>query len=215
MTAEATATRDADPATRRRVAARLRRELHRINARDFFPPPQREQATRAVDDLAAETVTERPAQPAIRARPVKWATRARIHVDRAASAWLIRRFVDPDAEFVFVTDPADVPPDATAFDMRGVALSHHHGTLHLRNRADPASTSPPTPRWRRSGASSTRPTSPTSTFDAPVAAGLDVLIRGLTLTHDTDQATLAVTDRLFDGLYEHLRQRLLRGRPPA
>jgi hypothetical protein len=51
---------------------------------------------------------------------VRWATRARIHVDRAACAWLIVRFIDPDAEFVFVHDPADVPSGATPFDMRGV-----------------------------------------------------------------------------------------------
>ena len=68
VTAEATATGDADPATRRRVGARRRRELHRINARDFFPPPQREQATRAAQELTAETVTQQPAQSAIRAR---------------------------------------------------------------------------------------------------------------------------------------------------
>jgi ChrB, C-terminal domain len=54
------------------------------------------------------------------ATPVRWATRARIHVDRAACAWLIVRFIDPDAEFVFVHDPADVPSGATPFDMRGV-----------------------------------------------------------------------------------------------
>ena len=36
---------------------------------------------------------------------MKWATRANIHIDRAACAWLIRRHIDPDAEFVFVTDP--------------------------------------------------------------------------------------------------------------
>jgi hypothetical protein len=58
---------------------------------------------------------------------MKWATRATIHIDRAACAWLIRRHLDPDAEFVFVADAAEVPPDATAFDMRGVELSHHHG----------------------------------------------------------------------------------------
>jgi len=43
----------------------------------------------------------------------------------------------------------------------------------------------------------------------PVAAGLDVLIRGLTLTGSDDQATLAITDRLFDGLYEHIRRPVL------
>jgi len=48
-------------------------------------------------------------------------------VDRAACAWLIRRFIDPEAEFVFVDDPDEVPPDTTPFDMRGAELSHHGG----------------------------------------------------------------------------------------
>ena len=42
-----------------------------------------------------------------------------------------------------------------------------------------------------------------------------MLIRGLTLTSPGDKATLAITDRMFDGLYEHIRQRLLTGRSPA
>jgi hypothetical protein len=58
---------------------------------------------------------------------VRWATRAGMDVDRAACAWLLRRFVDPEAEFVFVDDPDNVPADATAFDMRGAELSHHEG----------------------------------------------------------------------------------------
>ncbi len=58
---------------------------------------------------------------------MRWATRAHCHIDRAACAWLIRRFIDPEAEFLFVDDPADVPADATPFDMRGVELSHHGG----------------------------------------------------------------------------------------
>ena len=58
---------------------------------------------------------------------MKWATRRHCHVDRAACAWLIRRFVDPEAEFVFVDDADEVPVDATPFDMRGVELSHHSG----------------------------------------------------------------------------------------
>ena len=56
---------------------------------------------------------------------MKWATRAGVHIDRAACSWLIRRFLDPDAEFVFVADPAEVPAGATPFDMRGVELGHH------------------------------------------------------------------------------------------
>lgn len=51
--AEAADTRAADPAARRRVGARLQRELHRIEARDFFSPPERDTARHAVEDLAA------------------------------------------------------------------------------------------------------------------------------------------------------------------
>jgi len=145
---------------------------------------------------------------------MKWATRQRVHVDRAACAWLIRRFVDPDAEFLFVTDPADAPPDATGFDMRGVELSHHGGRcsfetalLHFDLTTDPA--------LEEIGHIVHEADLADETFDAPIAAGLDALIRGVGLTSETDEETLAVTDRLFDGLYEHVRRQLLSDRPPG
>jgi len=53
VAAEAAAMRTADPAARRRAVARLRRELHRIQGRDFFTCPQREAARRALEHLAA------------------------------------------------------------------------------------------------------------------------------------------------------------------
>jgi len=56
---------------------------------------------------------------------VRWATRGGVHVDRAGCAWLIRRFIDPDAGFSFVDDSADVAQDAIPFDMPGVELAHH------------------------------------------------------------------------------------------
>jgi hypothetical protein len=52
-------------------------------------------------------------------------------------------------------------------------------------------------------------------FDAPAATGLDILIRGLTLTSDADEATLTATNQLLDRRYECLRQHLLTGRPPS
>src|ERR671914_610060 len=58
---------------------------------------------------------------------MKWATRAGVHVDRTACAWMIRRFIDPDAVFVFVHDPDEIPADATPFDIRGAELSHRGG----------------------------------------------------------------------------------------
>src|SRR2546421_13129588 len=54
----------------------------------------------------------------------RWVTRPRPHVDRIASAWLIKRFIDPQAVFVFA-QPAEFPKDAIAFDAPGVELSHH------------------------------------------------------------------------------------------
>src|SRR5207245_1836079 len=54
----------------------------------------------------------------------RWVTRPRPHVDRIASAWLIKRFIDPQAVFVFAP-PAEFPKDAIAFDAPGVELSHH------------------------------------------------------------------------------------------
>ena len=106
---------------------------------------------------------------------MKWATRSGVHVDRAACAWLIRRFIDPDAEFVFLADPA---------------LEEIGHIVHEADLADEC-------------------------YDAPAAAGLDVLIRGLTLTSGSDHDTLTTTGRLFDGLYEHTRRQLMTGRPPA
>src|SRR5262249_29149533 len=61
-------------------------------------------------------------------RRMRWATRPGCHVDRAACAWLIRRYLDPQAEFVFVEELEDVPADASAFDMRGAELGHHNGS---------------------------------------------------------------------------------------
>lgn len=96
---------------------------------------------------------------------MKWATRSGCHIDRAACAWLIRRFLDPHAEFVFVDDPEDVPADATPFDMRSVELSHHGGdcsfeTFLRRYEFDD-------PCCGTSLASSTKPSSPTSATTRP------------------------------------------------
>ena len=54
----------------------------------------------------------------------RWVTRPRPHVDRIASAWLIKRFIDPEATFLFA-EPAAFPADAVAFDAPGVEFSHH------------------------------------------------------------------------------------------
>ena len=143
---------------------------------------------------------------------MKWATRTRPHVDRVACAWLIRRFIDADAEFVFVDDPDDVPTDATPFDMRGADLSHHGGDcsfetfLHRYDLADPV-------LWELAKVVHEADLAD-ERYDAPEAAGLDVLMRGLSMVRSDDEL-LALSAPLFDGLYEYRKRALLTGREPA
>jgi hypothetical protein len=143
---------------------------------------------------------------------VRWATRAGCHVDRAACAWLLRRFVDPAADFVFVDDPSDVPDGSTPFDMRGVELSHHGGDcsfetmLHHFGLDDPV-------LWdlarivHEADLADER-------FDSAEAPGLDVVCRGLSMVRGDDEV-LAITAEVFDGLYEYRRRALLLGREPS
>jgi hypothetical protein len=143
---------------------------------------------------------------------VRWATRAGCHVDRAACAWLIRRWIDPDAEFIFVEDPGDVPGDATPFDMRGVQLGHHGGDCTFETMLRHFGLDDPV-LWdvarivHEADLDDER-------FVAPEAPGLDVIVRGLSMVHDDDRV-IAVSVDVFEGLYEHRRRALLIGREPS
>jgi hypothetical protein len=143
---------------------------------------------------------------------MRWATRAGCHVDRATCAWLIRRFIDPGATFVFVSDPDEVPDDATPFDIAGAELSHHgddctfETMLHRYSLEDPVLADVARIVHEADLAD--------ERFDAPEAAGLEVLCRGLSMVCSDDEI-LAVTRPLFDGLYEHRRRALLAGRKPS
>ena len=143
---------------------------------------------------------------------MKWATRAGIHIDRAACAWLIRRHVDERAEFTFVTDPADIPVGATAFDIPGAELSHHGGDcsfetiLRRYDLTDPV-------RWRIAAIVHEADLDD-ERYDAPEAPGFDVALRGLSMICP-DAETLALTGPLFDGVYEYYRRALLLGREPS
>jgi hypothetical protein len=143
---------------------------------------------------------------------MRWATRAGIHVDRTACAWLIRRFVDPEAEFVFVDDPDDVPEDATPFDMRGVELGHRGGDCSFEailgryDLDDPALVD--------IGHIVHEADLEDERYDAPEARGLDVILRGLSMV-SSDEEMLELTARLYDGLYEHRRRARMLGREPS
>ena len=143
---------------------------------------------------------------------MKWATRPNCHIDRAACAWLIRRFIDPEAEFVFADDPSDVPADATPFDMRGVELGHHGGDCSFETILRRYDLDDPV-LWQL-GKIVHEADLDDERYDAPEAPGLDVLLRGLSMTQE-DEQVLAITAPLFDALYEYHRRAILLGREPS
>lgn len=115
---------------------KLRKSFAAIVATDFFPG---EQQTRTQDALQAlEKALNRqlsPDEPQGNSGELallsiadyqqrQWATRKRPWVDRLASAWLIRRFIDPQAQFIWLESPADCPADALGFDFDGARFTH-------------------------------------------------------------------------------------------
>ena len=120
----------------RRSLRAWQKSLEAIIAIDYFPGEAREQAQRAASEVEARLTRHYspdeplPARGAI-ARLTKrdhqgrrWATRRRPWVDRVASAWLIRRFIDKDASFVWLADVRRCPKDALGFDFDGARFTH-------------------------------------------------------------------------------------------
>lgn len=143
---------------------------------------------------------------------MRWATRAGCHVDRLGCAWLIRRFIDRDAEFVFVDDPDDAPSDASGFDMRGAELSHHDGdcsfeTILRRHQLDDPVLWDVARIVHEADLADDR-------YDSVEAPGLDIICRGLSMVRSDDEA-IEIGAAIFDGIYEHRRRAMLLGREPA
>jgi hypothetical protein len=143
---------------------------------------------------------------------VRWATRAGVHIDRAACAWLIRRHLDLDPQFVFVDGPDQVPADATSFDMRGAELGHHgpdctfETILRRYDLVDPV-------LWRLAAIVHEADLED-ELYDAPEAAGFDLILRALSVAHD-DETVLAMTTPVFDAVYDYVRRGVLTGRDTA
>lgn len=137
---------------------------------------------------------------------MKWATRKGCHVDRAACAWLIRRFIDGDATFTFVDDPDEIPHDATPFDLRGAELSNHGGACTFE--AFLMQYALDEPALRRLAMLVHEADLSDEVYDAPEAAGLDVVIRGLSMIQSDDDL-LETCAPVFDGLYEYYRRATL------
>lgn len=124
------------PAEVTRLLRRLRKDYEAIRTIDYFPGPASTEAEVAWEDFMAlaDTVLS-PGEPHSAERAIRslqrddyqartWATRQRLWVDRVASAWLIRRFIDPQARFLWLTSPDACPPEALGFDFDGAPFTH-------------------------------------------------------------------------------------------
>jgi hypothetical protein len=119
----------ASPPERQRMLRRLRDRFDAIERMDFCAAAARDEAAAALSALernwAAPAIAGPAPAPRLRAadfRRRRWVTRPRPGVDRMASAWLIRRFIDADAAFAFVDRPG---PRDVSFDMYGDEFGHH------------------------------------------------------------------------------------------
>jgi hypothetical protein len=137
------------------------------------------------------------------ANNMRYCTRENIHVDRNASAWLIKRFLDPDAEFVFVE--GEIPlSDTIPFDMYGVAWGHHgdrctfETILAIHGLVDPV-----LQQIGRiiHGADITADAD--ETLESP---GIDLLFRGLRMISESDEQALERGYMVMEALYASLKE---------
>jgi hypothetical protein len=136
---------------------------------------------------------------------MKWVTRRNAHVDRTACPWLIRRFIDPDAEFSFVpvdTDPATI--DGHTFDMRGGEYGHEgvRCTFEVMVERHGLATDLALVEMGRIIRDADVPPGRSRRLEG---AGLDAIIRGFQLSIPDDHEKLRLTAPLYDALYAYCR----------
>jgi hypothetical protein len=185
--------------------ARLSKEHRRIREIDFFDAPGGAEVRRLEEVIAMRTrrpepprSPEPPSLDLAKLRGRRWVTRPRPHVDRIASAWLIKRFIDAEAVFVFAP-PAEFPKDAIPFDAPGVELSHQgedctFETLVKRARLRDR-------RLARLAEVVHEADLRDGKYAHEEARGIDVAIRALLAASADDHQVLAHGMMLFEGLY--------------
>ena len=202
----------------RRALQQLRERLLAIERVDFFGSAGRDRVLALVREIEERAA----ARPRVRggegesALPTSytarlWVTRPRPGVDRMASAWLIRRFIDAEARFDFVADRDMAPPDSVPFDMFGVQFTHRGAlctfemlcdTFHL---AEPALTS--------IAAIVHDLDLKDGRFEPAEAPAVGLVIDGLRLAQPDDPKLLADGITLFEALYRAFAQATLSSGP--
>ncbi|MBI4297593.1 MAG: chromate resistance protein [Chloroflexi bacterium] len=145
---------------------------------------------------------------------MKWVTRSHVHVDRVACPWLISRFIDNEAEFLFVPNNEVINvaqrADAIPFDARGqVELDHHEGRCSFESimlkydLKDPALV-------RLSQAIHAADTASDIDKD-PLGRGLEAIAVGYSLRYPDDEENLANQFQVYDALYAWCRLQVAKG----
>lgn len=136
---------------------------------------------------------------------MKWVTWEHVGVDRMACAWLIRRYIDTEAEIVFIpAGSGQLPEDAEGFDIPGVKYSHHRGhcsfhtMVHAFQLQDPV--------LQRIARIVDEADTLQEVLLEPVAAGLDALCQGIRLISTDDNEAIDRGCLLYNALYAQLAQ---------
>ena len=201
-----------------RALQQLRERLSAIERIDFFGSAGRDRVLtliRQIEDRTAvkprADTTEGGSELATTYRGRLWVTRPRPGVDRMASAWLIRRFIDPEARFDFVADRDAAPATSVPFDMFGVEFTHRGERCtfellcHTFQVAEPA--------LERIAALVHDLDLKDGRFGSAEAPVIGLVIDGLRLAQPDDQTLLADGMTLFEALYRAFAQASLSSGP--
>ena len=208
-----------------RLRDAFRQRLAAIERIDFFGSAGRDRVLQLLAEFESRTEArsgrqEAPsgAPSAIKREDYKgrlWVTRPRPGVDRMSSAWLIRRFIDPQPRFGFAEDRAMVHEGAVPYDMFGVEFSHHGDhctfeTLCLVFGIDDDAV-------RRIAAIVHDLDLKDGRFSPSEASTVDAMIQGLQLANSDDEHLLNEGMTLFESLYRSFAHsaRLVGPRPVA
>jgi hypothetical protein len=199
------------PQVRARLDA-LKRELDRIQAIDYLDSPPGQRA-KAAWEATAKRLRALEARPPSGSRTHRgsvpppgstWVTRPRPHIDRIASAWLLKRFCDPTAKFAFA-DAADAARKGIPFDILGAEFGHHGEDCTFETLV------------KRFGIKDRRVTLIAEIvheadlhdgkFTRQESTGVDLAIKGLAAATRDDHDLLERGMAIFDGLYSVLKQK--------
>lgn len=199
-----------DEAVAARKTQALLRRFEQLARIDYFAGEPQRQALEALDDLRSAAARHfSPHEPSAveaaiphldvaRYRGRRWATRARPKIDRLASAWLIRRHIDPDARIEWLASPADCKKSWLGFDFDGATFTHVGSRVTFEVLASSFGLDAD-PAIARIG--DIVHCLDVGGAPAPEAAGIAAVLGGLARRISDDDQLMNETDRLFDGLH--------------